>query len=58
MIGNKSDLVEERRVSREEAELKAADNKCFYHECSARTGEGINEAFEHVVEECLKKKKN
>lgn len=58
IIGNKKDLVEDRRVSTEEAQLKATDNKCIYHECSALTGEGIDEAFGHIVEEYLTRKKN
>ena len=39
LIGNKKDLVEERRVSKEEGYLKAGERKnCLYHETSALTG--------------------
>ena len=36
--------------------LKASDSKCIYHECSALSGEGVDELFEKVVEEYLKRK--
>jgi GTPase SAR1 family protein len=39
IIGNKRDLIEKRRVSREEGELKASERaNGFYHETSALTG--------------------
>lgn len=55
-MGNKKDLVEERRVSQEEGLLKANDNKCIYQECSALSGEGVEELFERVVDEYLRRK--
>ena len=57
MVGNKKDLVEERKISKEEGILKANEHKCIYHECSAFSGEGIDELFQTVVEEHINRKK-
>lgn len=58
MIGNKKDLEEERKVTKEQGLLKASEkNNCLYQETSALTGEGIDELFEKVTEEYLKRKK-
>jgi len=50
-VGNKIDLVDERKISREEAEdeLAAMDPPVPYFETSALTGEGVNELYEGVV---------
>jgi hypothetical protein len=37
--------------------LKANECKSLYHECSALTGEGIDELFEKVVVEHLRRHK-
>lgn len=51
-------MIEDRRVSKEEGEIKAAERKnCLYHETSALTGEGVEELFEKVIEEYVRKKK-
>jgi GTPase SAR1 family protein len=51
-------LEEERKISKEEGTLKAVEkNNCLYHETSALTGEGVDELFEKVTEEYLKRKK-
>ncbi|KAJ3427021.1 rab2a member ras oncogene family [Anaeramoeba flamelloides] len=44
LIGNKIDL-EERVVSREEAEEFAQENNLLYTETSTQTGENVNDAF-------------
>ena len=49
LVGNKSDLVEEREVSREDAEAKAASLGCQYVETSAKTKENVVECFEQVI---------
>jgi hypothetical protein len=43
-------------VSRELAVLKAKESKLLYQECSAFSGEGIEEIFEKVVGEYCKGK--
>jgi hypothetical protein len=46
LVGNKKDLVEERRISVEEGMTKAQERKnCLYCETSALTGEGVEELF-------------
>ena len=49
LIGNKSDLVDERKVSREEAEKFAKEHGMEYYETSAKTGEGIIDAVNGCV---------
>jgi len=43
IVGNKSDLAQQRVVSREQAEKLAKDNSLAYHEVSAKTGDGTKE---------------
>ncbi|MEE6521645.1 hypothetical protein FKM82_019909 [Ascaphus truei] len=50
LIGNKSDLQEERQVSREDGQSFADTKQLFFMETSARTGAGVQEAFEAVGE--------
>jgi len=45
LIGNKSDLDENREVSYEEAAKFAEENNLLYLECSARTGDNVEQAF-------------
>jgi GTPase SAR1 family protein len=44
LIGMKADLVNERQISFEEAQLLAERSGLEYWECSTRTGEGVDEA--------------
>ena len=55
VVGNKNDLVEERKVESEQAELFAKKIGAFYYEVSAKTGFGIEELFNRVAEESCKK---
>ena len=50
-VGNKIDLVSERRISEEDARnhFDAMDPPLPYFESSAKTGEGVNELFDTVV---------
>jgi Ras-related protein Rab-1A len=49
LIGNKSDLAEEREVQREEAEKFAESINCKYFEGSAKSGENIKEALDEIA---------
>ncbi len=53
LVGNKTDL--ERKVSRQEALSYAIQNNFLFVECSAKTGEGIDEAFHKLAVEIYKK---
>jgi len=55
LVGNKIDLTLEREIPAKEAEaLVARLNLNGYIETSARTGQGVNELFNKVLEICLK----
>eukprot|EP00605_Chrysophyceae_sp_TOSAG23-4_P001368 GSChrysophyteH1.ASY1.ANO1.1488.1 assembled CDS len=45
LIGNKCDLVKRRVVPREDAEAFAEDNGLEYMETSAKTADGVDDAF-------------
>lgn len=45
LVGNKCDLEEERKVTREEAEEYAKEKGFLMSETSARSGEGVQELF-------------
>ena len=45
LVGNKSDLVEQRVVSTTEAMALARDHGLLYFECSAKSGAGVADAF-------------
>jgi Ras-related protein Rab-18 len=49
LVGNKIDL-NDRKISRSEAEKWARENGMMYLECSAKSSENIQQAFEEVVE--------
>ena len=55
LVGNKSDLIEKRVISYEEAEKLAKEFNINYFECSAKTGENINVAFNDLIEQMVKK---
>lgn len=50
LVGNKKDLVEERQVSFERANLFAASRNLPYVEVSAKTGEGIEDLFQMICQ--------
>ncbi len=56
LVGNKIDL--ERKVPQEEAKAYAERNGFLYVECSAKTGDGIDEAFKQLTLELYKKEEN
>ena len=49
LIGNKSDLSEERQVTVEDAQKLADTMKCKYYEASAKSGENITEALDEIA---------
>ena len=55
VIGNKCDLNDERCIRFNEGARFSQDNNCNYFECSAVTGENINEAFMKVAKNILQK---
>ena len=51
LIGNKSDLVENREVSVEDAKSKAEQYGIAFLETSAKNGDNINKAFNELIEQ-------
>jgi Ras-related protein Rab-2A len=55
LIGNKSDLDYDRKVTYEEGNNLALKNGILFFETSARTGEGLDNIFKSSVEEICRK---
>ena len=53
LIGNKKDMVEERQVTQEEAELFSETNNMIYFETSAKDGDNIEYVFNYTAEKLL-----
>lgn len=49
IIGNKNDLVNERKVEKEEGKKKAEEFNCLFQEMSAKTGENLTEFINDVI---------
>lgn len=56
IIGNKLDLKDERKVSREEAQKFADKYRIPYFEVSAFKGEGVKEAFSALIQKAYETK--
>ncbi|MFX1300060.1 MAG: GTP-binding protein [Promethearchaeota archaeon] len=56
LIGNKTDLLDQREVSREEAEAYAAQAGLKYIETSAKLDENVGDAFQQVAVTIIKTK--
>ena len=54
LIGNKSDLKEQREVETEEASAKSHQNKIAFMETSAKDNDNVSKAFMTLFEEILK----
>ncbi|KAF3333735.1 Ras-related protein RABF2a [Carex littledalei] len=53
LAGNKSDLLESRQVSSEEAEKYAKENGLFFIETSAKTAINVNDIFYEIAKKLL-----
>ena len=49
LVGNKIDMENQRVVSKEEGEKMAASYGLKFYECSAKTGENVEEIFKDIV---------
>lgn len=56
LVGNKSDLEDERQVSRSEIERRADELKVEFIETSAKSGENVDELFERISRKCFNAK--
>ena len=56
LIGTKADLIEERKVTWENAKDLADRFNMIYLETSAKTGQGIQESLRFIAEAALNKK--
>ena len=54
LIGNKSDLLDNREVSSEDAQTKAEQYNIAFMETSAKSGDNISKAFTELVEQIYK----
>ena len=55
IVANKTDLINQRVVSRDEAEKYAEKNNISYFEVSAKTGKGVAEMFNNVTKGTIDK---
>lgn len=58
LIGNKVDLVDQREVTKEEAENYVKANNIFYFETSAKDGNNVEECFNFIAEKLLEQFEN
>ena len=58
LVGNKSDLVGQREVTRQEAERFAAQNRLAYIETSAKNATNVDAAFENLAKMIKKERMN
>ena len=58
LIGNKSDLIEEREITEEEINNFVKDNNIKYFETSAKDGKNVDECFYYISEKLMKQYEN
>ncbi|CAJ1456329.1 unnamed protein product [Effrenium voratum] len=56
LVGNKSDLNENRKVTREEGEKLATQYNMKFFETSAKTGQEVDEAFLSIADDVVKQR--
>merc|ERR1719461_1139560 len=56
VLGNKSDLEDERKILREEVESACEEMGCLFNECSAKADTEITESFISLIRTILKKR--
>ena len=49
LVGNKSDLEDERQIPMEQGEELACENGLMYIETSAKTGNNVEAAFSYLI---------
>ena len=49
LAGNKCDLEDKRDVPADEARGYATENRCIFYEMSAKTGENVQNMFQHIA---------
>ncbi|KAK1444776.1 hypothetical protein BgAZ_106820 [Babesia gibsoni] len=54
IVGNKTDLLDKRKVSYDEGEEEAGKLECLFCETSAKNGDNINDLFNTMATELLK----
>ncbi|EKE40861.1 hypothetical protein ENUP19_0128G0012 [Entamoeba nuttalli] len=58
IVGNKMDLVQQRKISKEEADKYAESVKAIHYLCSCATGDGISDVFEGLTKQMVDKRKS
>ncbi|KAJ5077761.1 ras-related protein rab-37 [Anaeramoeba ignava] len=58
IIGNKCDLEDKRKISKEKGENFAKENKVLFMETSAKDGTNVEKAFRTLIEQIVASKKN
>ena len=58
LVGNKSDLEDIRKISKEEGEQLAKKYGIMFSECSAKTGENVDYIFNELIKKCYPLIKN
>ena len=54
LVGNKVDMVDERKISEEDAKKMAEQNNMHYWEASAKTNYNVNELMEDLMNQVYK----
>jgi 50S ribosomal subunit-associated GTPase HflX len=53
VVGNKIDIAAERSVSQHEAAAWAEQSRYRFFEASAKTGQGVEDVFDHIAREMV-----